>query len=416
MNIEKLKKILNEPLIKNSYYIVFNSSSVYLLGFIFWFLAARYYSVETVGVATAILSLVQLIYVFSSLGLNYSLIRFLPKSIHKNSLVNSSINLNLVITIIITIICIILIEFWSTSLSFLKENYLFLITFFALTLTFSLFSLQNSIFIAFRESKLAFFQSLLFNLLKIPLVMLLIIIGLVGLLYSWIIPGIISYFIGILRIKNILKDYHFELSIKAIDKEILVYSFGNYISNILMSLQVMVMPLIIINLWGADLAAYFYISWSISAPLSFLSSAVSTSLLVEGSHEIGNFKSNLVKAIKLIFVLLIPGIILIFIFGNYILLLFGTQYSENALGLLYLLTVATIPLSINHIYMTVKRVEKKMINVIFVNLYLSLAMIGGSYLIFGLIGLNGIGVSWLIGNSIIAIILLIKLKKEARST
>lgn len=412
MHIKRFENYSKDPLIKNAYYLVLNSSSVYLLGFIFWIVVARYYPIDIVGNATAIFSLIQLIFVFSNLGLNYSLIRYLPQNNDKNSIINSSITLNFILTLLFTIIFILGIYYWSPALYFIRDNFIYLISFLFLSITFSIFSIQNNIFISLRNARLSLYQSLLFNFIKIPLAISFFWLGLIGLLYSWLIPGLISLIMGFIIIGRILKNYKFFPTLKTLDKEIITYSFSNYVSNIFISFQVIFLPILLVNLWGSDFAAYFYISWSISAPLSFLSSAVTTSLFVEGSYEIGNFRKNVKKSIKIIFSLLIPGIILIFLLGDMVLSIFGSQYSENAKNLLFLLSCASIPLSVSHIYMTIKRVKNEMNAVILINLFLALFMVVGSYFLIGIIGIDGIGISWLLGNLIMALIVIIKLKKN----
>ncbi len=46
------------------------------IGFIFWIVAAKFYSTEVVGITTALLSSITLITMFSFLGFDQSIIRF----------------------------------------------------------------------------------------------------------------------------------------------------------------------------------------------------------------------------------------------------------------------------------------------------------------------------------------------------
>ena len=47
-------------------------------GFFFWIVAARLYALEQVGLATALISSLALVALFSTLGFDSSIIRFLP--------------------------------------------------------------------------------------------------------------------------------------------------------------------------------------------------------------------------------------------------------------------------------------------------------------------------------------------------
>ncbi len=88
-NRSELKQHLNDPLFKNSYFIMLTSASISIFGFIFWIIVARFYTPHDVGLATAIFSMAQLIGVFSGLGLGFGLIRYLAKREDKQEMINS---------------------------------------------------------------------------------------------------------------------------------------------------------------------------------------------------------------------------------------------------------------------------------------------------------------------------------------
>ena len=53
MCTKALKKYLNDPLYKNSFFIMLTSISNAGFGFIFWMIAARFYSTADIGLASA---------------------------------------------------------------------------------------------------------------------------------------------------------------------------------------------------------------------------------------------------------------------------------------------------------------------------------------------------------------------------
>jgi len=69
----------------------------------------------------------------------------------------------------------------------------------------------------------------------------------------------------------------------------------------------------------------------------------------EGSHSEMELKVHLKKAIKIISIIIIPAIIVIFLFGNYILLVFGKEYSCEGVIFLQILVISGIFPSINYI-------------------------------------------------------------------
>jgi len=136
-----------------------------------------------------------------------------------------------------------------------------------------------------------------------------------------------------------------------------------------------------------------------------ITGAVTTSLFAEGSsNQEVEFHSNLIKSIKLIFFLLIPAILILIIFGDKVLLLFGQTYSENATRLLWLFMIGCIPFTINQIYLTIKRVQIDIKPMIYVNLVVAILVISGSYILMKTNGLIGIGLAWIFGQGIVAAI------------
>jgi len=228
---------------------------------------------------------------------------------------------------------------------------------------------------------------------------------------------LIAFFMGSLWfIPKVLYDYKRIPKInKKILKELMPFSFGNYIAGILGVLPIQIMPLLIVNILNVENAAYFYIAWSISTIFTMISISVTTSLFAEGSQNQETFRLNIIKSIRFIFLLLIPATILLFVFGDKILLLFGQTYSDNATKLLWLLSIGNIPLAINQIYIAIKRVEIKIKPIIYVNLSAAVFVIGGSYILVNMIGLIGIGIVWIIGQGTIAFVigLLILVKKKS---
>lgn len=84
---------LRNPLHKNAVFLIATYGVIGLLGFFFWAIAARLYTPEQVGLATALISAVLLLHVFARLGLDIGLIRFLPGERDKPGMINTSFTL-----------------------------------------------------------------------------------------------------------------------------------------------------------------------------------------------------------------------------------------------------------------------------------------------------------------------------------
>lgn len=411
-NLKELRMHLKDPLFKNSYFILLTSGSIAVFGFLFWIIVARYFTPRDVGLATVLFSMSQLISIFSSIGLNYSLIRYYTKRNNKNEMINTIVLVNGIIAFFLAIIFITGIRFWLPALVYEPENYFILISFVVLSVLSSVFSLQGYAFIAARFANFYFYQNLIYNILRVTLPFLLVPFGILGIISSYTLSIFIAFFLGSFWfIPKVLPEYKSRLKIDfKILKEIIPFSFGNYISLTLISLPIQIMPLMIINILDVENAAYYYIAWSIAAIFTTISSAVTTSLFAEGSQNTEiDFQINIVKSIKFIFLLLIPAIIILILLGDKILLLFGKTYSEKASNLLLFFVVGCVPYSINQMYSTIKRVQMQIKPLIYFNLLAALLIIIGSYFLINRIGLIGVGIAWLCGQGIVATIAIILL-------
>jgi O-antigen/teichoic acid export membrane protein len=66
------------------------------------------------------------------------------------------------------------------------------------------------------------------------------------------------------------------------------------------------------------------------------------SLFAEGSYSETKLKVHLKKATKIISIIIFPAIIVTYLFGYFILLAFGKEYSDEGFILLSLITTAVI--------------------------------------------------------------------------
>jgi len=165
----------------------------------------------------------------------------------------------------------------------------------------------------------------------------------VGIYFSYGVGILLATFFGNIFIRRIFPNYRpFPEINKEIISEMFHFSVGNYIALMFEIIPGFVFPLLILYVLNSEMSAYFYIAWSFSSILFMIPKSAATSLFVEGSHSKNNFKYNVIKALKFIFILLIPMILIICFFGKYILSLFGAEYAENAFEILKILLIFRI--------------------------------------------------------------------------
>ena len=144
--------------------------------------------------------------------------------------------------------------------------------------------------------------------------------------------------------------------------------------------------------------------------LYIIPTATSQSLFAEGSYGEIELKVHLKKAIKIISIIIIPVIIVTFLFAKYILLAFGKEYSSEGVIFLQILALSGIFISINYISNAIFYSKHKIKLIILVNFIGTSIILSLSTLLIHQF-LLGVGISWALGQGITSIIFLFFIKK-----
>jgi O-antigen/teichoic acid export membrane protein len=146
-NLKIIHKNLNDPLYKNSIYLILNTLIIGVLGFIFWTINAKLYSVEEIGLVTTIISIMGLIASFSNLGFGTSLIRHLFQSKAKNENINTYFIISSIIAFVGSIIFLLGVKTFSSGLEFIQKNLFLSIGFIFVMIISTINSLVESVFV-----------------------------------------------------------------------------------------------------------------------------------------------------------------------------------------------------------------------------------------------------------------------------
>jgi O-antigen/teichoic acid export membrane protein len=170
------------------------------------------------------------------------------------------------------------------------------------------------------------------------------------------------------------------------------FSAGAYIAGILMSAPNMVIPIMVLNVLGAESTANYYITYAIVSILFMIPYAFTTSLFVEGSHG-GEMKKSVLRTLASMFALLIPAIIGLALFGEQILSLIGKDYVEG-ITLLRVLALSAVFVSICQTFISIAKVRNDIRSLIIISGFVSVALLGLGYTLMHQFGLIGMGYAW----------------------
>ena len=404
MRFNTIRGFFRDPLYNNTIFITLTSLLIALSGFLFWIIAAKIYPADTVGIATVLISSSMLLIVLSRGGLDNSSIKYFNK-FDRNSVFITSIVVTTLISAILGTIFIFSIDFWSPSLHFLQSPIGLLYILFLIAISIS--TMTGIFLIAIREGKFRFGQSIVLSS-RLVFLFPLISFGFLGIFGAAGISFILSAILGIIILYRDGFRLNLKLNLEYL-KESFNFSINNYISGMLSSLPIQILPIITLNILGSENTAYFYIAFTVASVLNIIPTAISTSLFVEGSYE-ANLAQNCLKSLTVIIIVLTPMIILFYFFGGFILNLFGKNYIIG-LDLLRLLVISSIFVAIFQLYTTIKRIQNDMRSLTCISALLFSLLMITSYIFMSFYGLVGIGYAWMLSYFIGSIIALMTFKK-----
>ena len=406
---EKLKQTVAIPLYSNAFYLMLNTGVLALLGFFFWMIVARFYTEAEVGFSSAIISAISLLALISMVGLNISLVRFLPRADKPQDLINSCYTLSGLISLAVAGVFLAGLGFWSPALAFVNQHAVFAAAFIVFTILWTLSNMVDFTFVARRRAGFVLSKNTIFSVLRLPLPILFVLFfHTFGIVASWGIAAAVAVAVSIFLFLRRIQDSYKPLPTLKLSllKDMWRYSAGNYLVNLFSGCPAFILPLMVVNLLGAEQNAYFYIGWMMAGLLFAIPRAISTSLFAEGSHFEGKLRENVTRSLKFTYLLLVPAVIVLIVAGKWVLLAFGQSYSANALHLLWVLSLSSVPLTLAHIYTGILRVRGRIKELMAIWGFIALATLLASYLIMPVTGIIGIGYAWLGAQAIVAIYIL----------
>src|SRR5437870_7592368 len=178
------------PLYRNAYAWMVSTAISSALGIVYWFMAARYYPAENVGLSATIISTVIFLSGISQLNLTSMLIRFIPNAgpaTHR--LIRYSYVIAIIVTAVVGILVISVIHPWSADLARISPYSQFGLYFVGATVMWSIFTMQDSVLTGLRDAIWVPIENVSYAIAKI---ILLVLFAMAwpefGIFASWMIP------------------------------------------------------------------------------------------------------------------------------------------------------------------------------------------------------------------------------------
>lgn len=409
--INRLILHLRTPLYRNGYALIVNSVGISVLGIGYWMLAARYYTTEAVGINSATIAAMTFLASVARLYLDGALIRFLPRSgATATRFIKYSYMISGLAAVLASTIFLIGLNVWAPALGFLSASPLLAVVFVMATVAYTIFVEQDGVLTGLRQAKWVPVENMAYAIVKLVLLVVLAHSApRYGIFLSWVIPLIFSLipvnwliFLKLLP-KHIRQNLEPETDIGA--TKIVRYAGGLYIGYLFSMASTQLLPLMVLRIQGSTAAAHFTLPWMIITSMQVVVPSLMGSMIVEASRD----QTKLVKYSRQAFMqiarILVPAILILLIGAPYLLHFFGKSYASDSTTLLRLLSLAAIPQMFIGLYLGIARVRRSIGGVIAVHATSLMIVPTLSYFFLTRFGITGVGMAWLINQTIISLFL-----------
>ena len=397
-----MKRYNFPALYSNSLYLFLNVLLSSLLGFAFWTLATRFYTTAEIGIGSAIISVAGYLALIGTAGMRFALIRFYPETENKRAFVNTYLVIAAVLGILAAAIFVIGSGIWFPVIEGWNSNVLFLLLFGLFVMLNAVSPIIEAALVANRAAKYVLAKNVVFGILKIGIVVAGAAIAL-GIIAAWCIALLVSVVLTMWYfMPRAIDKYRISFSIDmGLLRRTIGYSGGNHVVALLASAPILLVPLLVVNVLGAEANAFFYMAWMVANLLFAIPNSMAYMLFSEGSANNGEMKANTKRNYMACFALLVPGIAIVFLLGQWILGIFGAAYADNAAQLLRILAVSALPIVVVDVRTAIYRVNKQIGKLIAAWTIIAAGTLGGGYALMPVYGILGIGYAWLGANLVV---------------
>lgn len=385
-------------LVRNALALTASSVGTAVLGFGFWAVAARMTDPRRVGLASAEVTAMMLIANLGDLGVGAVLLRFLPSAGERTrSVVVRSYAVCTSLGLVIGSVYVVA----GLSDRFLPPGPSWRVLFVAASALWAIFVLQDSVLVGLRSAKWVAVENVLFSTAKIVLLPLMLAVSLrQGVFLAWSLPVVGAVLgVNLYLFRSRIPEWQAGAGGRASfpgRRELFSFVGALYGIRLVNTVVASAIPLIVLFRSGAVANGHFYVPWAVSSAVYQLLTNVSTSFVVEASHDPADLRRHVDRMVRFGLVVVVPAIVVGVAFAPLFLRVFGTSYSRLGTTLLRLLLLGVPGAMVTTFYSSFALLERHvwwLAGRVFAS---SAVFVAATLLLIGHLGIVGVGVAALV--------------------
>ena len=317
--------ITGDALYRGSLFLLINTVATSAIGFVFWALAARRYPAAAVGVFASVTSGVGLLAAIAALGLSNTTMRRVAGAVNPRELVTVAVAAIATVGAALCLITVVLLGPVLPAALHLQQHgrMAFLVT--VLVVVTAVSSTLDACLVGIRASHVVLVKNLVGSLAKVAALVLLTALGSSGLLVAYGLGLTLATVLSGVALYRRLGGKTGLGSFRALPRYLSMTS-GNYLATIMGIAPTSIVPVEVLIVRGAAETARFAVAFLIAGFLNFIPSTIAQVLFAEASRPGVTLGGQLRKAIRGVYGLVLPAVVIVVAAAPLLLRLFGTAY------------------------------------------------------------------------------------------
>jgi O-antigen/teichoic acid export membrane protein len=410
--VVRAKRVPADPLHRSAAALAANTGITSALGFLFWIVAARFYTPAVVGESAALISAMLLLANIAELNLYNALIRFLPTAGERSS--RYTLRAYATVTgasVVVGIAALPFLEKYQLVHDLLELGPVGVASILATVLVWTLFALKDSVAIGARASIWVPIGNAVFGIAK--LLLLVAVAGAApqsGVFTAWLVA-----MVPVLALMNAmifwrLLPRHAQESAghaeRVTRRSVLAFMTVDNAALIGATAANYLLPVMVAAVAGSEANGYFFVAWGVASALDVALMNVASSLTVEGARRQDRLGSMVAALIRRVLLFAAPLVALVLALAPLILSVYGEAYAAHSTDLLRVVVLAVIPRIVIIVWMSSNRVRQHLGRILSVQALISFTVLGLSWVLLPHYGIVAVGVVHLIVQSVVAAALL----------
>jgi O-antigen/teichoic acid export membrane protein len=392
-----VKRHWSDPLSRGGLALLINTGLTGILGFSYWIIATHLFSTYAVGVAGALVAATTLLSGIGQLNLSGMAMRFLPKAAEKSRrLVLVTYVFTASVAGSLAIASLIAVRILASRSSPLRLDTIQSVAFVLAVTATSVFIIQDNVLIGLRRAIWVPAENGAFGLAKIAMLLLLAPIGTAFALFSsWMIPLTLTIpAISAVLFRRFLppapRPRRSARLGRDLRSKIIRFAVGDATGGLFTQAWTYLLPVIIAASLGGSANALFYTSFLFSSTIDQVAANYASPLTVEGAHAPDEISSLIRLALRRIFTVIAPIVILLIAISPWLLRAFGNSYVAAA-PLLDMLLIACLPKAFSTVYYACCRIQRQTHRSAYMQAAVCIATLSIVVLLAHPFGLRGVG-------------------------